>query len=72
LEKRSEGKNVLGQLMDGGIAVCKVDNLREILAYICQNGFEHHIAMTRSSCAKIIKEAVTKYLHWDLKDFTVS
>ena len=57
--------------MDGGIAVCKVDNLREILAYICQNGFEHHIAMTRSYCAKIIKESVTKYLKWDIKDFTV-
>ncbi|MBN2534485.1 MAG: fucose isomerase [Spirochaetales bacterium] len=58
--------------MDGGIAVCKVNDLREILAYICQNGFEHHIAMARSYCAGIIKEAVTTYLHWDLKDFTVT
>ena len=56
--------------MDGGIAVCKVDNLRDILAHICQEGFEHHIAMARSHCSKIIKEAVTKYLNWDLNDFT--
>jgi L-fucose isomerase-like protein len=56
--------------MDGGIAVCKVNDLRSILAHICQNGFEHHIAMTRSHCAGVIKEAVTKYLNWDLKDFT--
>ncbi len=56
--------------MDGGIAVCKIDNLREVLSYICQNGFEHHIAMARSNCANVINEAVTKYLKWDLRDFT--
>lgn len=52
--------------MDGGIAVCQIPNLRGLLAYLCQNGFEHHVAMTRSHCADVLDEAITKYLGWDL------
>ncbi len=52
--------------MDGGIAVCRVKDLRKLLGYICKNGFEHHVAMTRSHCAQILHEAVSKYLGWDL------
>jgi L-fucose isomerase-like protein len=52
--------------MDGGIAVCKVARLRKLLSYICQNGFEHHVAMTRSHCADVLHEAISKYMKWDL------
>jgi len=52
--------------MDGGIAVCKVPRLRELLAYLCQNGFEHHVAMTRSHCAKVLREAISKYMKWNI------
>ena len=52
--------------MDGGIAVCKVANLRSLLAYICQNGFEHHVAMTRGHVADVLAEVVGKYLGWEL------
>jgi L-fucose isomerase-like protein len=52
--------------MDGGIAVCQVKNLRALLGYICQNGFEHHVAMARTHCAAVLQEAVCKYLGWDL------
>lgn len=52
--------------MDGGIAVCRVKNLRALLSYLCQNGFEHHVAMTRSHCGRVLQEAVSKYLGWDL------
>jgi L-fucose isomerase-like protein len=52
--------------MDGGIAVCKISNLRKLLAYLCQNGFEHHVAMNRDHCADVLYEAVSKYLGWDL------
>lgn len=52
--------------MDGGIAVCKVPRLRELLAYMCQNGFEHHVAMARTHCADVVFEAVAKYIGWDL------
>jgi L-fucose isomerase-like protein len=52
--------------MDGGIAVCQIPHLRELLGHMCQNGFEHHVAMTRTHCAGVLNEAVTKYLGWDL------
>jgi L-fucose isomerase-like protein len=52
--------------MDGGIAVCKVSNLRSLLAHICQNGFEHHVAMTRGHVADVLDEAIGKYLGWEL------
>ena len=50
--------------MDGGIAVCQVSGLRKLLATVCQNGFEHHVAMVRSHVANIVYEAVSKYLGW--------
>ena len=52
--------------MDGGIAVCHVPGLNKMMQYICQNGFEHHVAMARDKNAGIIEEAITKYLKWDL------
>ena len=52
--------------MDGGIAVCKIPELRKLLGYMCQNGFEHHVAMTRSHCANVLDESIRKYLDWDL------
>ncbi len=52
--------------MDGGIAVCKVPQLRKLLSYMCQNGFEHHVAMARSHCADVLREAISKYVKWDL------
>ena len=43
--------------MAGGIAVCKIDNLRDLLKYIIFNGFEHHVAMNKSYSADVLKEA---------------
>jgi len=51
--------------MDGGIAVCRIENLRKLLGHICQEGFEHHVAMVRSHCAGVVAEA-NRYLGWDL------
>ena len=52
--------------MDGGIAVCKVPKLRELLAHLCQEGFEHHVAMARTHFAEVLREATEKYMNWDL------
>ncbi len=52
--------------MDGGIAVCRVDNLRGLLRYITKNGFEHHVAMVRGRHAGVIQEAIDTYFDWDL------
>ena len=52
--------------MDGGIAVCKIPRLRVLLAHLCQNGFELHVARTRTHCGDIVHEAISKYIEWDL------
>ena len=52
--------------MDGGIAVCRVDKLQDLMKFLCRNGFEHHVAMGRGQVAGVIEEAVTNYLGWDL------
>lgn len=54
--------------MDGGIAVCEVPRLRKLMATLCANGFEHHVAMARGSWASILREATGKYLGWAIYD----
>lgn len=49
----------------GSRAVVKVPRLQDLLRYICSNGFEHHVVMTRSHTAEVLAEAFTKYLKWD-------
>jgi L-fucose isomerase-like protein len=52
--------------MDGGIAVCRVNNLQDLMKVLCKGGFEHHVAMGRDHAADIIEEAIESYLGWDL------
>ncbi|WP_040976938.1 L-fucose/L-arabinose isomerase family protein [Necropsobacter massiliensis] len=61
-----EGKFVDDELDTVGCrAVIQVAELEQLLAYICNNGFEHHVAMNHSSSAQILYEAFTKYLGVD-------
>ena len=50
----------------GGYGVVKIPNLQVLLAYACKNGFEHHVAMNHSQCARAIYEALDNYLGWDV------
>ncbi len=50
--------------MDGGIAVTRVSRLRDLMRFVTQNGFEHHVAMVRGHHADVVSEAVTRYLDW--------
>jgi len=52
--------------MDGGIAVCEIPNLQNLMKYMCKNGFEHHVGMVRSHVADILEEAIGNYMGWDL------
>lgn len=52
--------------MDGGIAVSRVKDLRRLMSFITQNGFEHHVAMVRGHHADVVEEAVTRYLRWPI------
>lgn len=50
----------------GGRVVCKIDNLQNLMDFICRNGFEHHISMNRSKVARVLNEAFEKYLGWEV------
>ena len=48
----------------GGYGVVRVPKMQKLLAYICENGFEHHVAMNLSQTADAVHEALDKYLGW--------
>jgi L-fucose isomerase-like protein len=48
----------------GGAGVVKIPNLQKLLRYICENGFEHHVAANMSTVAGAVQEATGKYLGW--------
>jgi L-fucose isomerase-like protein len=50
----------------GGAGVVEISGLQKLLRYICENGFEHHVAANFSSVAPAVHEAATRYLHWDM------
>lgn len=52
--------------MDGGIAVCRISHMRKLFRFLCANGFEHHVAMSRGRAARILHEAAEKYLDWEI------
>jgi L-fucose isomerase-like protein len=52
--------------LQGGSAVLHVENLQGLMNYLCKNGFEHHVAVTRDHVAKVLHEALTTYLGWDV------
>ncbi len=50
----------------GGFGVVRVPNLQKLLCHICENGFEHHVAINLSQVAPAVNEALTKYMGWDV------
>jgi L-fucose isomerase-like protein len=50
----------------GGAGVAEIPRLQDLLRYICENGFEHHVAANLSESAAAVYEATTKYLGWDV------
>ena len=50
----------------GTRAVAEVKNLQNLMQYVCNNGFEHHVVMNASSTAEILEEALQNYLGWQI------
>ena len=50
----------------GGVGVVKIRDLQQLLHYICENGFEHHVAANFSSTAGAVHEACVRYLGWQM------
>ena len=49
----------------GGFGVVKIPGMQTLLRYICENGFEHHVAFNISTVAGAVHEALSKYLGWE-------
>jgi L-fucose isomerase-like protein len=50
----------------GGYGVVKIPNFQKLLRYICENGFEHHVAINPTHVGCGVKEALGNYLGWDV------
>ena len=40
--------------------------LQKLLRFVCERGFEHHVAANFSNSASAVHEATTRYLNWDV------
>src|SRR5215813_7793142 len=50
----------------GGAGVAKIPQMQKLLRFICENGFEHHVAANFSNVAGAVHEATTKYFGWEV------
>ena len=50
----------------GGAGVVEIPNMQGLLRYICENGFEHHVAANFAEVAGSVQEAASKYLGWKM------
>ncbi len=50
----------------GGYGVAEIPGLQCLLKHMCNNGFEHHVAINQSQVACAVYEAFSKYLGWDV------
>jgi L-fucose isomerase-like protein len=40
--------------------------MQKLLKYICNYGYEHHVAVNRSHYGRAVAEALTNYKRWDV------
>lgn len=50
----------------GGAGVVEIPKMQDMLHYICEHGFEHHVAANFATVSPSIYEAAHKYLGWPM------
>jgi L-fucose isomerase-like protein len=50
----------------GGYGVTEIPEFQKLLKFVCERGFEHHVAATRATVAESIHDALATYLRWDV------
>ena len=50
----------------GGAGVVEIPQMQKLLHFICERGFEHHVAANLSTVASSVHEATTRYLGWEM------
>ncbi len=48
----------------GGAGVVRIPKMQALLRFICERGFEHHVAANFAQVASPVREAATRYLGW--------
>jgi L-fucose isomerase-like protein len=54
----------------GCAGVARIENLQNVLEYVGHEGYRHHVGVTAGHVAPAVKEAFTKYLGYELHNFT--
>ena len=49
----------------GGAGVVEIPHMQKLLRYICENGFEHHVAANLSQVSAILHEVTKNYYNWE-------
>jgi len=50
----------------GVYGVARVDRLQDVLAYLGENGYRHHVCIAKGLCSEAVLEAAKKYLGYDI------
>jgi L-fucose isomerase-like protein len=50
----------------GGAGVVRDSQFAKLLRYICERGFEHHVAANLAPVSAAVREAATRYLGWSV------
>src|SRR5713226_464789 len=50
----------------GGAGVVHIPQLQKLLRFICERGFEHHVAANFSSVSSVVHEATRRFLFWEI------
>jgi L-fucose isomerase-like protein len=50
----------------GGAGVVEIPRMQDLLRFICERGFEHHVAANLAPVSGVVHEAAIRYLGWDI------
>ncbi|HCF95838.1 MAG: L-fucose/L-arabinose isomerase family protein [Verrucomicrobiota bacterium] len=50
----------------GGYGVIQIPAFQDLLNFICEEGFEHHVSANLTQVADPVEEALTRYLGWEI------
>jgi L-fucose isomerase-like protein len=50
----------------GGAGVVEIPRMQSLLRFICEKGFEHHVAANLATVASSVHEATARYLGWEM------
>ncbi len=50
----------------GGAGVVEIPRMQDLLRFICERGFEHHVAANLAAVGGAVHEATTRYLGWNV------